>query len=250
MHNDYRTVLGGGVAALWACALALTCSQTALAQGAADLLEIRIAPAGAAVEFEGPQRTITSSPNAIVRPKSGWYRLKASHPGFESFKQDVFIDPQSPASITGSLSPKTRWKAGARSVFIPGWGHYYSGQTAKGVIFTGLTAGMLVGYYFFAAHAVHEQDEYDDLRAEYDAATSVEEQEALQPKVEEALEGWYDADSNRLTWGYITLGVYVYQILDAVLFFPSTPEVQLGQMQLGLSMPNSHTVGVGATYAF
>lgn len=249
MLNSYSNTWGGGVAALGAFVTALAFSQLALAQSTPNLLEIRIGPPGCAVELEGPQRTITSSPNAITRPVAGWYRLKASHRGFESFQQDVYIDSQTPVSISGALNPKSRWKAGVRSI-IPGYGHYYSGRTAHGVVFSALTAGMLVGFYFFDAEADRDLETYEDLRAEYDAAESVEEQETLLPAVEAALEEAYDADSNRLTWGYLTLGVYVYQIVDAVLFFPSTPEVRLGEVQLGLAMPNAHTVGLGATYAF
>jgi hypothetical protein len=224
---------------------------TVHAQEAPGLLEIQILPPGTAVELLGPQNTLTASPNAIVRPQAGWYKLKASCRGFEDFKQTLYIDAQSPTSISGTLSAKSRWKAGARSVFIPGWGHYYSNRTARGVVFTLATVGMAVGYYFFDAHADNRLEQYEDLREDYDEAGSVAEQEALLPAVEEALNDAYNADRNRVAWGYLTVGVWAYQIIDAVVFFPAPPEVRMGPVQMGLLAPNEQAlVRIGATCEF
>jgi len=222
-----------------------------LAQESSAVLRIEISPPGTAVELSGPQNTLTASPNSVLRPLQGWYRLKASFRGFEDYNQTLYIDGQSPTSISGSLSPKSRWKAGARSVFLPGWGHYYSDRTARGVVFTLATVGMAVGYYFFDAHADNRLEQYDDLYEDWKAAGSVEEQEALQPAVEEALNDAYNADRNRLMWGYMTIGVYAYQIIDAVLFFPDVPEVKAGPVQMGWTAPlDGSPVMVTATYEF
>lgn len=220
------------------------------AQETPPLLRIEIQPAGTAVELSGPQHSLTASPNSILRPLPGWYKLKASFRGFENYKQSFFIDGQSPTSISGSLSPKSRWKAGARSIFLPGWGHYYSDRTARGVVFSVATVGMAVGYFFFDAHADNRLEQYDDLRARYDAAGSVEEQEELLPFVEEALDDAYQADRNRLIWGYMTIGVYAYQILDAVLFFPEVPQVRTGPVQMGWSVSPEGSPLVEARYEF
>ena len=244
--SAHKGIWAAGALALWLVIV----PRPASAQDPSGLLQIRIFPEGTAVELKGPQNTLTASPNAVVRPLTGWYRLTASYRGFEDFKQTLYIDPNSPTTITGTLTAKSRWKAGARSVFLPGWGHYYSDRTARGVVFTLATVGMVVGYYFFDAHADNRLEEYEDLREEYDAAESVAEQEALLPGVEQALENAYNADANKVAWGYLTLGVYVYQIIDAVAFFPSAPEAHLGPMQLGLSMQNPQCPGVRATYAF
>lgn len=250
MHTQFRSVWRGNGTYILLWAVFLAFPGVSRAQSGTGLLQIQIGPSGAAVELKGPENTLTASPNSISRPIPGWYRLKASYPGFENFTRDVYIDTQSPATISGTLSPKSRWKAGARSVFIPGWGHDYSERTARGVAFTVLTAGMLVGYVLFNDDAGDQLKQYEQVREEYDAAESVAEQEALLPSVEQALEDAYDADSERLTWGYITLGVYLYQIVDAVVFFPTVPEVQFGKMQLGLTMPNAQTVALGASYEF
>jgi hypothetical protein len=213
-------------------------------------LRIEIAPRGTVVKLDGPQTSITGSPNTIQRPIAGWYRVEATHPGFETWKRDLYIDGASPTAVSAQLSPKSKWKAGLRSIFFPGWGHYYSDRNTKGAVFTVLTLGMAAGYVAFALHADDKVTEYEDLQQQFDNSESVSEQEALQGQVEDARKSAYDAESNRRTWGYLTVGVYVYQILDAVIFFPSAPEVEFGGVQLGIITHNVHTLQLGARYAF
>jgi len=213
-------------------------------------LRIEIAPRGTVVKLDGPQRSITGSPNTIQRPIAGWYRVEATHPGFETWKRDLYIDGSSPATVSAQLAAKSKWKAGLRSVFFPGWGHYYSDRNGRGAVFTVLTLGMAAGYVAFALEADDKVTEYERLQEQYDNAESVSEQEALQSSVEDARESAYDAESNKRTWGYLTVGVYVYQILDAVIFFPSAPEVEFGGVELSIVTPNMHTLQLGARYAF
>jgi hypothetical protein len=246
----FRSVFGGKGAGFLLLVSALLAPGIAWPQTQAGMLQIEIAPRGAAVELKGPQTTLTASPNSILRPPTGWYRLEASYPLFEKFSRNVYIDPQSPTTITGTLSPKSRWKAGARSVFFPGWGQYYSERTPRGLAYTLLTAGMAVGYLFFDDDADDQLKQYEEIRKRYDEAQTVAEQEALLPLVESDLQNAYDADHDKLTWGYITLGVYVFQIIDAVVFFPDVPDVRMGQVKLGMTLPNTQTVGLGATYDF
>lgn len=231
--------------------VALSSASLLQAQETVPVLRIEIQPAGTAVQLEGPQNTLTASPNSVLRPLPGWYKLKATFRGFEDYNQSLYIDAQSPISISGTLSPKSRWKAGARSIFVPGWGHYYSDRTVRGVVFTVATVGMAVGYYFFDAHADNRLEDYERLREDFDEAGSVAEKEALQPAVEDALNDAYNADRNRLIWGYMTIGVYAYQIIDALLFFPDVPQVNAGPVQMGVTAPLDGTpVMLRASYEF
>lgn len=249
MHTGFGQTLGKAGAIGLVGLLLLPCRLGA--QETATPLQIQILPPGAAVELSGPQSTLTASPNSILRPLPGWYRLKASFRGYEDHTRLLYIDSQSPLSIAGTLSAKSRWKAGARSLFVPGWGHYYSDRTARGAAFTVATLGMAVGYYFFDRHADRRLEDYETLRATYDESSSVAEQQALLPAVEEALDRAYDADRNRVAWGYLTVGVYAFQVIDAVLFFPEAPEVRLGPVQMGWFVPEPGSApGLRASYAF
>ena len=213
-------------------------------------LQIEIFPRGSVVELDGPQYTITGSPNVIPRPATGWYEMKASYPGYETWKQGFYLDTGTPVSITGRLNAKTRSKAGLRAVFFPGWGHYYSDRKTTGVIMTVATLGMVGGYVYFALRADRKADDYENALKEFDAANSVTVQKALLSNLLRTQQSALDAQSDQQTWGWLTLGVYVYQILDAIIFFPEAPHVDLGGVELGLAVPDGQTVGLRAHYEF
>jgi hypothetical protein len=220
------------------------------AHGQATGLQINIVPSGAVVELEGPQHTVTVSPNTIPRPVTGWYRLKANHPGYEGWSHAVYIDGVSPQVIAATLAPKTRAKAGMRALFFPGWGHYYAGRNLRGALFTLTALGLAGGYLYLDNRADDRFSDYESLKRDFDAADDLQTQRALQPQVEEARRRAYNAETDKRNWGWGTLAFYGYQILDAVIFFPEPPRIELGGVEVGLQMPESGTLALGAHYAF
>ncbi len=60
----------------------------------------------------------------------------------------------------------------------------------------------------------------------------------------------YNAETDKQTWGWITLGLYAYQILDAIVFFPSLPSLDVGGAQLGVMDPASGNLGLRVNYEF
>jgi hypothetical protein len=213
-------------------------------------LRIDVLPRGSVIELEGPQHTLTASPNTIPRPVSGWYRLKASHAGYENWKSRIYIDASTPTGVTGSLSAKTRTKAGLRSIFFPGWGQYYSGRNSRGAFLTIATLGMLGGYLYFDNRADNYVSDYESLQQQYDQAESVEDQEQLLGQVQQAQREAYDAETDKRNWGYATLGVYLYQILDAIIFFPEPERLEIGGVKFGVEAPDPESVMIGARYEF
>jgi hypothetical protein len=213
-------------------------------------LRIEVLPRGSVIELEGPQHTLTASPNTIPRPVSGWYRLKASRAGYENWKSRIYIDGSTPTGITGSLSPKTKTKAGLRAVFFPGWGQYYSGRTARGAVLTLATLGMVGGYLYLDNRADDRISDYESLKQQFDQAESVADQEQLKGQVQQAQRDAYDAETDKRNWGYATLAVYAYQILDAVIFFPAPDRIELGGVQFGVEAPDPQSVMIGARYEF
>jgi hypothetical protein len=202
------------------------------------------------VELEGPQHTVTVSPNTIPRPVAGWYRLKANHPGYEGWSNAIYIDALSPQVIAATLAPKTRAKAGVRALFFPGWGHYYSGRNTRGALITLAALGLAGGYLYLDNRADDHISDYELLKAEFDAAEDLETQRELKPRVEEARRKAYDSESDKRNWGWGCLALYGYQILDALVFFPEPPRLDLGGVKVGLQLPASGTLAVGAHYAF
>jgi hypothetical protein len=213
-------------------------------------LSIDIRPGGSTVELEGPQHTITATPNTISRPVAGWYRLRASYPGYESWSKKVYIDASSPSMISGALSQKSRFRAGVRSIFFPGWGHYYSDRKGRGALITAVSVALFGGYLYLDNRADNKVSDYEVIRDDFNEAETVAEQEALKPQVESARRRAFDAESDRRNWGWATIAFYGYQVLDAVVFFPEPPHVGVSGLQLGVQVPSPDAVLLGATYEF
>ena len=213
-------------------------------------LLIQVRPPGSVIEFSGPQSTVSRSPNAIPRPPAGWYRLQASHPGYESWSDDVYIDAFAPEGITVALARKTRAKAGLRALVFPGWGHYYAGRKSRGALITALALAAAGGYLYLDNRADNKVSEFQTLRALFEDAASVDEQERLEPLVQAAQQDAFNAETDKRNWGWAALGFYGYQILDAVLFFPESPQIGLQGIELGLRPDGSGSFVLGAHYEF
>jgi hypothetical protein len=213
-------------------------------------LIIQIAPPGSVLELTGPQSAVSASPNVIPRPVPGWYRLRASHPGYESWSTELYIDAATPERIAAGLSPKTRFKAGLRALAFPGWGHYYAGRTGRGVFMTVVALGAAGGYLYLDNRADSKIGDFESLQRQFAAASSTAEQERLQPQLDAARRDAFNAESDKRNWGWGTVAFYAYQVLDAVLFFPKPPQVALSGVQFGVVTPAPGRVSLGAAYAF
>jgi hypothetical protein len=213
-------------------------------------LIIQIAPAGSVLELAGPQSSVAASPNVVPRPPAGWYRLRASHPGYESWSAEVYIDPSSPERIAASLTAKTRLRAGIRSIAFPGWGQYYSGRSGRGALWTLVALGAAGGYLYLDNRADSKVGDFESAKRRFDAATSYAEKERLKLEVETTQREAFDAETDKRNWGWGALALYAYQVVDAVLFFPKPPQMELRGVQFGLQPQDGATLALGVSYAF
>lgn len=213
-------------------------------------LNIDVGPHGSVVELNGPQRLITNSPNIIERPVSGWYSLKARHSGYETWNTDVYIDASSPGIISGMLRRKSAIRAGMKALFFPGWGHHYSNRPVRGALITVTSAGLVVGFLYMNHRADVRVDEYKQAQFVFADARSVAEQTILLPELERLRRRAYDAESKMRDWGYAAVGFHVYQILDAVLFFPNRRPVDIAGIELGIQLRDRNMFVIGARYGF
>ena len=55
-----------------------------------------------------------------------------------------------------------------KSWIFPGQGHFYSGQTGKGVLFTSLEAASLAGFFMFGSTYSSKVDAYNTAQLDYD----------------------------------------------------------------------------------
>ncbi len=214
------TVLGG-----------LVLAATAEAQPAGDdggtfgtrrgSLTILSQPRGAVFRLEGTQIELTGrTPWSIARGLEGIYTLRAENSGYESWSQTVYLDPTSQDTLRIQLTPKTRFRALARSIVVPGWGQTYTDQRGKGVAFflttaaAGVTALVLDDRY---------DDQVDDLELAFDAYEDENEaavKAELWKVVQRELKTAEDYDRDRDIAVAITGALYAANLLDAFFLFP------------------------------
>ena len=134
------------------------------------------------------------------------------------------LDPTKQMELSIRLSPKTRWKAAARSIIIPGWGQRYADRKGKALLFHLLAAGSFAAYLITDSDFDDKYDRYDDLLQEYDAArnsgSSFDDLERLHSELLAAQDEAYDAENvRRIAIGSV-VGVWALNLIDALFFFP------------------------------
>ncbi len=177
-------------------------------------------PSGATVYLRGEFDLVANTPATLPENISGRYQAKITRPGYETWKGDITFIPGNANSIEIKLSQKTRIKATARSILIPGWGQVYSGNKSRGYL---ITAGAV-----FMAAAVYQTDRrYDKKRADFDiassnfnSASSIEDRIALKIISDEKQNEAYKAETDRNTAMTIAAAFWAYNVLDALIFFP------------------------------
>ncbi len=177
-------------------------------------------PSGTTVVLAGDFTVSGVTPTTFTQNLSGFYRITAYRSGFETHRSSVVLSGSSPMNINLKLSPKTRVKAGVRSLLIPGWGQRYSDQKTKGALLTlgAVTGGVVLGILHLKFD--DERDKYYDLQDRYNAEREVAKREELLDDLFNQQKKARDAEQDRKLGGAILAGIWAYNILDAVLFFP------------------------------
>jgi PEGA domain/Family of unknown function (DUF5683) len=191
-----------------------------LAAQSGGTLEVTSDPSGTTITLDGEFKLAGVTPTVFSQPLTGIYILKASREGYESYKTKVVLTGGSPLSVNIRLAPKTRFKAFIRSVVIPGWGQYYAGEKGRGIVF-GITT-LAVGLTGLVAQLDYadKRDAYDFALSEFAEERSIEKKKAMEDMVNLAREEAYDAESFRNITAGVIAAVWVYNLIDAVLFFP------------------------------
>ncbi|RKX20001.1 MAG: hypothetical protein DRP26_02470, partial [Candidatus Zixiibacteriota bacterium] len=118
----------------------IMCSGKVLAQKTSTL--INSDPPGVILSLEGEYRITATTPCRLPENITGFYRLKARLTGYETWDGEIMILPGQDNTFSFTLSPKTRFKAGLRSLFFPGWGQYYSDQRYRAALLSLSTLGL------------------------------------------------------------------------------------------------------------
>lgn len=221
------------------------------AQGQAQSdLKVSSDPAGAQVTLEGEANVTGVTPVRFRQLLVGDYQLTLRKYGFETYRTRIILDPATPLDISFRLAPKTRFKATARSFFVPGWGQWYTDQKTKGLLLAALATGAAVFYFIADDEFDNKKGRFDRKLAEYDSVSvngSVEQLRRLQVELDQVQDDAYDAENVRRVAIGSVIATWGINMLDALLLFPEergtfsvkgltiAPDVSQGTVGLTLS---------------
>jgi len=190
------------------------------AQQSGDGLSVVSRPDGAEVVLIGEKTVSGVTPVNFRQMLEGRYKIDIRKDGYETYKSSLFMQVGLPRSISVDLKPKTRFKAFARSLFIPGWGQRYTDRKTKGSVFLMLTIGAVAAYFIADDNYDDKAGTYDDYLDRYNGMTSYTEKEQFYPELAEARNDAYDAETaRRVTIGAV-VAVWSLNLLDALFLFP------------------------------
>jgi hypothetical protein len=178
-------------------------------------------PAETVVRLKGSYEFAGKAPLSIPQSLSGQYQLSASKPGYESKSMMFFFDDKPLHKITLNLQPISTFKAGYRSLLLPGWGQRYKGANKRGLLFTGLALGAGVGTLVTVLDYKSDYDDAQDARDDYlRVRTNYEQAQAAYDKWQSAYETANDSYDRRQRSLVIAAAVWALNLLDAVLLPP------------------------------
>ena len=195
-------------------------------------LTILSRPPGAACRITGDRMVTGRTPLTLARGLSGRYHVLALEPGFEPWQRDIVVDGVSPDTVWMKLRPKRAYKAGLKSLVIPGWGQFYSHRGGAGTFF--LVTGLAAAGGTLTAHIL-----YRDRLKEVAAAKTQEMWEFTSERADNA----YDA---RQWLAAASAGIWAVNLIDATWFFP---KFENSPMQVGLELAPGDPSAAGATLA-
>lgn len=185
-------------------------------------LIIRSDPPGAMLYFEGENSFVGAAPFKLKANMIGSYRVTAVKSGYEKRRFDYFFKGSESGVMKIRLLPKTGLKAGLRSMVFPGWGQYYSERHTFAIFISALVTGAGIGtliadrdYERVIGAYTLARDEYEKNQKSYELVNQYWQVVAAKQKQADAV------FQRRQTWLYVTGGLWLYNFLDAIFFFPS-----------------------------
>jgi len=200
---------------------------------AAATLRVTSDPPGALVVLEGEHTVRGRTPFTISRGLSGRYEVKAYAPGYDEWTSTIDIDPTTDRTLSIELSKRSRVKATLRSMIFPGWGQHYSGQETKSLVFV---VGELAALGWMGVEHVQysdEVDQFEEAERSYLNAKEIEDIQQKYAEMERRREDAADQYDQRQTALYVAGAIWAVNVLDTLLFFPSSGQGFYSQIGSG-----------------
>lgn len=211
----------------------LTCSVPVFPQEVSTV--INSDPPGAILNLEGEYKITATTPCRLPENITGFYRLKARMSGYESWSGEIMILPDQDNTFSFSLSPRTRFKAGLRSLFFPGWGQYYSSQHGRAIFLSLSTLGVGMSALIADGDFRKKRDDYFQAKTDLANAVSADEVSQFRNLVREKNRQAYNAETNRNVLIATAVGLWAYNIIDAIIFFPQRKLVFQKPVTIGMA---------------
>lgn len=191
----------------------------AMAQNEGNL-SVTTAPSGSLVTLQGDVTLSGVAPLTFTRLLVGRYQVDAVRDGYERYHSVAYLSATQLTTLDIKLVPKTRVKAFFRSVIIPGWGQRYYGSMTKSTLFLFGSLAGAAGYLLIKDDYDSKIDDYNDRIAQRAAATQWSDLSRLNAEVRDAQKKANDAENRLNIITVAAVGIYAFNILDAILFFP------------------------------
>lgn len=172
----------------------------------------------------------------------GLYDIAVSKPGFYSYNKNILIEKSEPYTIDIRLEAKSKYSALLYSTLLPGSGQVYSGRTTQGIILGTAALGAAVTTLIFYGDYLDKKDTYSANKNAYDTNTDLGDMESLYATMQNSYSEMEDSNSRAKIMFGVTAAVWIYNMVDAVLFFPDlngmdlTADTHAGHPNLRLSI--------------
>ncbi len=193
-------------------------------------ITINSVPPGATVYVEGEHTFVGKTPMKVPYLLVGTYKITASKRGYETWFQRVNLVGERSGPLLIRLTPKTRLKAALRSTLFPGWGQWYMDKRFKGGAISFAMIGLAFSFIAIDAQYDRAVDSYNQALRDYTTTKREKERLALELQVRDKEKQANDNYRRRNTILWMTGALWAYNILDALIFFPSS---QQGEYDLG-----------------
>ncbi len=216
------------------------------------VVTIKSDPPGVMLYFKGENSFVGVTPFTVKPNLMGNYKITAVKQGYEKSKVQYYFKGTESGTLRLRLSPKTRFKAAMRSMVFPGWGQIYSDRKHSGIFLSLVQAG--AGLFTLVAHNDYNNayDKYKNALSDYEENKKFS---ALRDDYWDVVVARHKEASNafdkRQTWLYISGGLWIYNFLDSILFFPSFDNEIFNRSLPGISVNfQNDTVGLNLSFQF
>jgi hypothetical protein len=214
-------------------------------------LIVKSDPPGVMIYFEGENGFVGVTPLTLKSRLIGNYKITAVKSGFESNKLEYFFKGTEKGTMRIKLSPRTRFKAGIRSLVFPGWGQRYSERKWTGILFSLTQLG--VGIYTYDTHRKYEKalKDYHNALKDYENLKEYELHDTYYAILVDRHTKAEDVFEKRQTWLFISGGLWIYNFLDSIFFFPSFEKGIFDKSVPGISANfQNDNIGLTLTFSF